>query len=91
MRLLFFDIECANHYNGKGKICEVGYIITDEKFNILARKDIPINPQSRFNLIGRKKERDLHLAHEANNYQKYKEAKTYYEHYDNLKYLFTQQ
>lgn len=44
MRLLFFDIECANHYNGKGKICEVGYIITDEKFNILARKDIPINP-----------------------------------------------
>ena len=34
MRYLFFDIECCNGRN----ICEFGYVITDDKFNILEKK-----------------------------------------------------
>lgn len=34
MRYLFFDIECCNGRD----ICEFGYIITDDKFNILEKK-----------------------------------------------------
>ena len=54
MRYLFFDIECAD---GNFKICEFGYVITDESFNILTKKNILINPQCRFNLTGRKGKR----------------------------------
>ena len=36
MKYLFFDIECANRLN---KICEFGYVLTDENFNIL-KKDL---------------------------------------------------
>ena len=50
MDYLFFDIECANCFNGKGKICSFGYVITDDKFNIKEQKDILINPKSKFHL-----------------------------------------
>ena len=29
-RYLFFDVECANCFNGKGKLCSFGYVLTDE-------------------------------------------------------------
>lgn len=45
---LFFDIECANCFDGEGKICSFGYIITDKEFNILEEKDIIINPEAEF-------------------------------------------
>ena len=44
MRYLFFDIECCNGRN----ICEFGYVITDDKFNILEKKDFTINPENKF-------------------------------------------
>ena len=95
MRYLFFDVECSNCFNNIGKICEVGYIITDDNFNILQQKDILLNPgnkkEDRFCLINRKKQnRDIHLAHEENDYLAYKEAPFYDDYYENLKYLFTQ-
>ena len=31
MKYVFFDIECANCFQGNGKICSFGYVITDEK------------------------------------------------------------
>lgn len=43
MRLLFFDLEFAAHDNGE-KICEFGYVITDENFNLIKRENILINP-----------------------------------------------
>ena len=29
MNFVFYDVECANCYNGKGKLCSFGYVITD--------------------------------------------------------------
>lgn len=50
MNYVFFDIECANCYQGRGKICSFGYVITDESFNIVEQHDMIINPDSKFNL-----------------------------------------
>ena len=56
MKYLFFDIECANCYNNCAKIFSLGYVITDEKFNILHDKeDILINPRDRFDWYVAKK------------------------------------
>lgn len=72
MKYLFFDVECANCFNGVGKICEFGYVLTDEKFNIIRADDIPMSPgrgdRNRFNLTGRKKEKDLELAYDHSYY-----------------------
>lgn len=54
MKYVFFDIECANCFHGHGKICSFGYVITDERFKILEKKDILINPHSKFQFFGRK-------------------------------------
>lgn len=37
MRHLFFDIECAY---GNRAICEYGYVLTDEKFNAIRKRNI---------------------------------------------------
>lgn len=94
MGYIFFDVECSNHFNGEGKICELGYVITNKSFQILNSIDTLINPgcgrNFRFALIGRKREKDLHLAHEANNYEAYFNAREYRDYYDNFRFLFTQ-
>ena len=52
MEFIFFDIECANCFQGRGKICSFGYVITDENFNIISKEDILVNPHSKFHLCG---------------------------------------
>lgn len=52
MDYIFFDIECANCFQGRGKICSFGYVITDESFNVISKNDILMNPHSRFHLYG---------------------------------------
>lgn len=59
MRYLFFDIECCNGRD----ICEFGYVLTDENFNILEKKDITINPENKFRLTGRPDHRDIQLCY----------------------------
>lgn len=45
MKYLFFDIECANCFDKRGKIYSFGYIVADEKLNIIENeKDVIINP-----------------------------------------------
>ena len=72
MKYLFFDIECSNCFNGVGKMCEFGYVLTDENFNIIKRGDIPMSPgkgrDCKFYLKGRKHEKDLELAYEYDYY-----------------------
>ncbi len=43
MKYLFYDLEKATSKNC-GKICEFGYVVTDEKFNVLERNNFIINP-----------------------------------------------
>lgn len=75
MRYLFFDIECCNGRN----ICEFGYVITDDKFNILEKKDITINPENKFNLTGRPDGRDLYLYYPESTYYKSYKFPHFYE------------
>lgn len=48
MEYLFFDIECANCFNGSGKICEFGYVITDENYNVKDKQIWLVDPQDGF-------------------------------------------
>ena len=72
MKYLVFDIECSNCFNGIGKMCEFGYVLTDESFNVLREEDIPMSPgrgrENRFHLKGRKHQKDLELAYEYSYY-----------------------
>ena len=45
---LFFDIECANCFNGIGKMCSLGYVVINENFEILDEDDVVMNPETEF-------------------------------------------
>ena len=93
MRYIFLDTESANCFNNTYKLCEYGFVISDENLNAVpgGNKDVVVNPGegrgARFNLTGRKGGRDLILAHSED---EYKAAKTFDFHYDNLKFLLNQ-
>ncbi len=57
MQYLSFDIECCD---GK-HICEFGYVITDENFNVTEKECYTINSEKPFKLIGRKDREDCIL------------------------------
>lgn len=48
MRYLIFDIECANWFDNVGKITSFGYVVANEKFEILEYDDIVIDPEVKF-------------------------------------------
>lgn len=48
MNFVFYDVECANCYEGRGKLCSFGYVVTDENFKILKKEDVLIDPNSEF-------------------------------------------
>ena len=62
MKYLAFDIEAANGYK-LSSICSIGIVIADEQFNILSRQNVWINPKTKYNLNGTRKNVgiDLHL------------------------------
>ncbi len=71
MKYLFFDIECSVVKKDAAKICAFGYCLTDEKFNILEKEDILINPQGGFHLTDRKGEQGLVLPYQYGEFKKY--------------------
>lgn len=83
MKYLFFDVECSNCHGGIGKICEFGYVLTDENLKVIDADDIPMSPgkgrYARFNLVGRKKEKDLILAYDYDYYYDQPEFPHFYE------------
>lgn len=62
MDYLAFDIEAANGYKPYS-ICSIGIVVADEKFNIKHKENIWINPKTKYNLNGTRKNVgiDLHL------------------------------
>lgn len=72
MKFLFFDVECSNTHNGLGKLCEFGYVLTDENFHVLDKDDIPMSPGrakwAAFDLTGRKNDKDIVLAYDYDYY-----------------------
>ncbi len=71
MKYLFFDIECSVVSKTVAKICAFGYCVTDEKFQILEKEDLLINPQGGFHLTDRKGTQGLVLPYEYSNFKKY--------------------
>lgn len=49
MKYLFFDCEFATSKGGEEKICEFGYTMVDEQFNIVYKGNILINPNIKVN------------------------------------------
>ena len=78
MKYLFFDIECANCFHGHGKICSFGYVITDTEFNILEKKDILMNPHSRFYLFGHRHQPGITLAYDESEFNSSPDFNHYY-------------
>lgn len=70
MKLVFFDIECAGVHKTYAKICVFGYVVCDEKFHILKKEDILINPRGRFELTDRKGEKGIVLPYEYEEFKK---------------------
>lgn len=58
-KYLFFDIECCNGHN----ICSFGYAIISEKLRVLEKKDLLINPESKFVLSAKGKRPKMQLAY----------------------------
>lgn len=44
MNYLFFDLEYASSKGGVSKICEFGYVITNERFEVITRQNLIIDP-----------------------------------------------
>lgn len=49
MQFVAFDLESTDGYFSSGNICEFGYCIADEKFNIIEQRNILIRPISKVN------------------------------------------
>lgn len=60
---LFFDVECANCYDGIGKMCSFGYVLTDTKFRVLESADLVMNPECQFDWYLFKNKNDIKLAY----------------------------
>ena len=80
MKYLFFDIECCDGVH----ICEFGYVLTNDKFEILDRDFFLINPERKFNLTGRKDRRDLQLHFSQ---EEYYNSPLFTEYYGRIKNL----
>lgn len=92
MKYLFFDVECSNCFNGVGKLCEFGYVLTDENFKIILKDEIPMSPgkgkESRFHLTGRKGQKDIELGYD---YKYYFSQPEFPHFYEKIKKLMTAQ
>ncbi len=84
MNYLFFDIECCDGIH----ICEFGYVLINERFEVVERDCIPINPERKFNLGRRKSSREISLAFTD---QEYYNSPKFSEVYQKLKGVLTKE
>lgn len=79
MNCLFFDVECAKcDKHSVGYICEFGYVLSDENFNILEENHFIINPNHSFDWYAIKN--ILHYSED-----RYKSSPLFSEFYDTIK------
>lgn len=58
-------------FKNVAKICAFGYVVTDERFNVLVREDVLLNPRGKFHLTDRKGGEGLVLPYEYEDFKKY--------------------
>ena len=63
MKILSFDIESCNGNPREASLCSFGYVISDENFNILEKKDILVNPVPKRFTLGNKWGKGIKLAY----------------------------
>lgn len=83
---LFFDCECANCFDGEGKICSLGYVLTDDDFNIIEKDDVLINPKCEFDWYILNPKNPCHLAYSKDEFRAHPDFESYYK---DIKKLFT--
>lgn len=81
---LFFDIECANCFEGVGKICSFGYVLTDSDFNILETDDLVMNPECEFDWFLFSNRNGAKLAYPREYFRKQPNFLHFYEHIKEL-------
>ena len=79
MRYLFYDVECSNCFNGEGKMCSFGYVITDSDFNVVEKRDIVMNPASRFYLRRKDGKPEIELAYSEEYFKSQPKFDKFYE------------
>ncbi len=86
MKYLFFDTECANCFEGAGKICELGYLLTEENFSVIKKGEFIINPGAEFDKKGFAM-RKIKLTYP---YAEYYKKKKFPAFFDEIKSMFTE-
>ena len=86
MKYLFYDTECSNCFGNNGKLCEFGYVITNEKFEVLEKKGIIMSPgtENKFDKTIYKRDPDFDWAF---NYEYYFEKPEFPVFYKKIKEL----
>ncbi len=79
-KYLFFDIECSNGYN----ICSFGYCLVNEKLKVVEKKDLVINPESKFVLAKKGNRPKIELSYPQEYFFKQDNYKAFY---DKIKHL----
>lgn len=68
MRYLFFDLECADGFRA---ICEFGYVITDENFNVIREANVLIDPECKITLSNSFHTDGIKLTYSNDEYSKF--------------------
>jgi len=77
-QFVFFDCECANTYDGIGKICSLGYVITDDELNVIESEDVVINPECDFDWYLLSAKNECHLAYSKDYFRIKPNYESYY-------------
>ncbi|MDD7416874.1 MAG: exonuclease domain-containing protein [Treponemataceae bacterium] len=86
-KILFFDCECANCKGGVGKICSLGYVLCDDKFNVIQKEDIVMNTESEFDWYLFSGKGDISLSYSR---EYFRSQGAFPEFYEKIKALFTE-
>ena len=87
---LFMDMECSNCFGRIGKICEFGYVKTDESLKVIFSDDIPMAPgkrndrSARFDMTIYKRDPEFQWAYEPSFYFEQPEFPYFYDKIKNL-------
>ncbi len=88
MKYIFFDVECSNCFGGVGKLCEFGYVITDENFSVLRKDVLPMSPgrggECRFDTGIYKRDPEFQWAYDIDVYFQFEEYPFFHERIKSL-------
>ena len=83
---VFFDCECANTFDGIGKICSLGYVICDDELNVIESEDVVMNPECEFDWYLFSGKGGIKLAYSKDYFRTKPNFESYYK---DIKKLFT--